>query len=164
MTPDEIGMSQSFDPTAISPIVDGATEGEEVFEVDITVEPPVPAGIYGAQLTDLHKDVSQSGNDMWVWEFTICEGPHAGKKLAIFTALTQSAAWKLAQVVRGLALPMQGNKVRFTPKEAVGRYALILTSVGSYQGQPRANIDNVKPWPDERPKPASLVPDGPFAP
>jgi hypothetical protein len=99
---------------------------------------------------------------MWIWEFTICEGPHAGKKLPVFTALTQAAAWKLAQVVRGLELPMQGNKVRFTPKQAIGKYAHIHTSLGSYQGQPRANIDNVKPWPAGQPKPASLVPDVPF--
>ena len=145
-----------YDPTQPAPVVD--SEGDDSFEADITTAAQVPAGTYPAQLTDLYKDVSSSGNDMWVWEFTIgSTSPEAGKTLLAFTALTPAAAWKLAQVVRGLKLPMNGNKAAFSKKDAIGRWAHLVVSVGSYQGQPRSQIDNVKPWPDGMSVPGSGV-------
>lgn len=168
MVPDEDVITTqdvgSFDPLAgqsgdpLASVVDGAAPGsedDENFEADLTTEAPIPVGVYPAKLTDLFKDTSGAGNDQFVWEFTIGEGQFMGKTLRNYTALTTSSAWKLAQVVRGLDLPMVGNVAKFTRKQAIGRWAMLVVTHGTYQGQTRAQIDNVKLWPKERPVPAA---------
>ena len=134
----------------------GASQGE-LFEADLS-EASIPAGAYAAQLTDLFKDVSSSGNDMWVWEFTIAEGQHLGQTLRTYTALTASAVWKLAQVVRALGLPMKDNRACFSHKDAIGRWVILGVKTGSYQGVPRAEIGDVKPWPVDRQHPVEATP------
>lgn len=137
-----------YDPTQGAPPEEGQAD---LFEADLSTEAQIPVGTHPAVLTDLFKDVSQSGNDMWVWEFTFQDS----KTLRMYTALTAAAAWRLAQVVRALQLPMVENRAKFSVKDALGRWAMLQVEHKTFDGQLRAQISMIKPWPQGQPTPKS---------
>lgn len=82
----------------------------------------IPKGKYIGRCTSIVSDTSKSsGNPMWVWEFVITKGPHAGRDFKLWTVLTDDAAWKVAETMTALGVDAQpGEKIRINKKDVIG--------------------------------------------
>ena len=128
-------------------------DNDDEFSVDLSEAPTgggylIPDGDYPAVLVDLRKGFSKSGNPQWVWTFAIMSGEHAGKEFSLFTALTPSALWKVAETVEALGLGKGGTVSKFTKNEALSRRCIISIQKDTYNGQERSSIAKVLPHPD----------------
>ena len=108
----------------------------------------IPDGDYPALLVDLRKGFSKNGNPQWIWTFAIMSGEHAGKEFSLFTALTPSALWKVAETVEALGLGKGGTVSKFIKNEALSRRCIISIRKETYNGQERSSIVKVLPHPD----------------
>lgn len=129
----------------------GKPSKDEVFEFEIPEgsDGIIPPGDYEGRLVGLNKQISKnSGNPMWVWNFVITKGPHAGMDFPVFTSLTQNALWKLTETLAGLGLPHEsGEKAKFSKSDAIGRMAILRIVTGNYQGKDRSEIQTLLPHP-----------------
>ena len=75
-------------------------------------------------------------------------GEYAGKEFSLFTALTPSALWKVAETVEALGLGKGGTVSKFTKNEALSRRCIISIQKETYNGQERSSIAKVLPHPD----------------
>jgi len=128
-------------------------DNDDEFSVDLSEAPTgggylIPDGDYPAILVDLRKGFSKSGNPQWVWTFAIMSGEHAGKEFSLFTALTPSALWKVAETIEALGLGKGGTVSKFTKNEALSRRCIISIQKETYNGQERSSIAKVLPHPD----------------
>ena len=133
----------------------------EDFVVDLTEQEPVkapqssdpkryciPDGEYAVVVTDVNKEKSKAGNDMFVWDMEIPEGDHEGHTLRIYTALTPAALWKLSETVEALGLGEAGQSVKFSKKKAHGRRAIAKVVAQEYNDKWNSNIDKLFPHPE----------------
>jgi len=131
---------------------DNPRDNDDEFSVDLSEAPTggylIPDGDYPAVLVDLRKGFSKSGNPQWVWTFAIVSGEHAGKEFPLYTAITPSALWKVAETVEALGLGKGGTVSKFTKSEAVSRRCIISIRKDTYNGQERSSIAKVLPYPD----------------
>ena len=75
-----------------------ATSADE-FAVDLTeVESSglMPEGTYRVRCANVEQSVSKGGNPMFVWDFEVVGGDHAGRILKVFTAITPGVHWATA--------------------------------------------------------------------
>jgi hypothetical protein len=102
---------------------------DDEFETDLQIESDLPNGVYPAKVADIRKQESKKGNPMWVFDFVISDGPHAGSEVPCFCALTPAALWKLGDVVRGLGVPVETvngkPKVKFNRADLIGNRVFI---------------------------------------
>ncbi len=75
-------------------------------------------------------------------------GEHAGKEFPLYTAITPSALWKVAETVEALGLGKGGTMSKFTKSEAMFRRCIINIQKDTYNGQERSSITKVLPHPD----------------
>lgn len=82
----------------------------------------IKAGPYVGRIVSIIPDTAQSsGNPMWVWTAVITKGPHAGRDFKMYTALTDSAAWKVAETLKALGIEAEaGQKVSISKKDVIG--------------------------------------------
>ena len=118
------------------------------FEVDLTgVEVGggfvVPDGIYKVRCINVEQSVSKGGNPMFVWEFEISDGPKAGFKSKVFTAITPAAMWKVAETVIALGVGQQGSVVKFKRSDVLNKECGALFETTEYNGQNRSQISRV---------------------
>lgn len=118
------------------------------FEVDLTgVEAGggfvVPDGVYKVRCMNVEQSVSKGGNPMFVWDFEISEGPKAGFKSKVFTAITPAAMWKVAETVIALGVGQQGSVVKFKRSDVLGKECGALFETSEYNGQNRSQISRV---------------------
>lgn len=142
-------------------------DDEENFVVDGDLTSNIPAEAdYEAKLIDVTKDVSNKGNDMFVWCFQILRAcgdgdtTHDTWEGKVYTALTDAAMWKVNEVLQALGLGeiVDGRiKADFSKAEAVNRLCIIEIEHDEYRGQPQAKINLVK----EHPKGAGYKSSGP---
>jgi hypothetical protein len=123
---------------------------DDVFELDgldeIDSKFLVPDGDYELKVTDVTKDVSKSGNPMWVWDLVIVSGPEAGKEFKTWTAITAGALWKLVQVLAAIGLhDGKSKKVRFSRDEAIGKRCIGVLKQEEYNGRMSSKIDALRP-------------------
>lgn len=125
---------------------------DEGFEVDLAEAESrlVPDGNYEAKVVDLSKGYSQAGNSQWIWDFALTKGEYAGKEFRMWTALTPSAMWKVAQTLEALGFGAPGELVRFKKSDVIGRMCVITLQKGSYNGQERMSVNGVAPSPAGR--------------
>lgn len=71
----------------------------------------VPEGDYRVKITSVKHAVSQSGNDMFVWEFRGVDGKLKGKELKDYTTLTTKSLWKLRDLLEAVSGKSPGGKV-----------------------------------------------------
>lgn len=116
------------------------------FEVDLTNTSSgynVPDGAYRMRLVEVEQSVSQSGNPMFIWTFTIVEGEYAGKDFKSFTALTPAAMWKVAEVVQALGVGQTGQVVKFKRSDVINRECGAVIEMQEYNGNERSSIAKV---------------------
>lgn len=105
----------------------------------------VPDDDYKIKLTGLTKEVSNAGNPMWVWVWTIIEGPEAGKDFKLWTAITAGALWKMQQVLAAIGLhDGESPRVKFSRSEALGRTCIGTFKQEPYQGRMTSKIASVR--------------------
>lgn len=122
---------------------------DEGFEVNLGEAESriVPDGNYEAKVVEISKGYSGAGNPQWIWDFAITRGDHAGKEFRLWTALTPSAMWKVAQTLDSLGVGTPGSLVTFKKSDVIGRLCVITLQKGSYQGQERMSLQAVAPHP-----------------
>lgn len=118
------------------------------FEVDLTdVEVgggfTIPDGIYKVRCVNVEQSVSKGGNPMFVWDFEVSEGPKAGFKSKVFTAITPAAMWKVAETVIALGVGQQGSVVKFKRSDVLNKECGALFETTEYNGQNRSQISRV---------------------
>lgn len=128
-------------------------DNDDEFSVNLSEAPTgggylIPDGDYPALLVDLRKGFSKNGNPQWIWAFAIMSGEHAGKEFSLFTALTPSALWKVAETVEALGLGKGGTVSKFIKNEALSRRCIISIRKETYNGQERSSIAKVLSHPD----------------
>lgn len=125
-------------------------EGE--IEMDVG-EADIPDGRYIGKLADWRSQTSQSGNPMWVIDFVIAEGKHAGEQVPMFVSLVPAARFKRTEVAKALGLvkfnkrgKTKAKKARFRPGAQVGKMVQMDVSTG--KGYP-TSVDSIYPMDHE---------------
>ncbi len=143
--------------------------GDEMFEADLSdpgVTGVLPEGVIPAYLVDVIKDVSQKGDDMWVWYFQPLVD-FSVNTLRLYTVLTANAFWKATETLTALGLGEIGKKTKFSKDDALYRLCQLQIVHEEYpkgSKQIRAGIGRVLPHPDgigKKFKPFTGVPDMP---
>lgn len=135
-------------PAPISAPMPGQVPTNDNFEVDLTdVEVGggfvIPDGIYKVKCMNVEQTVSKGGNPMFVWDFEIVDGPHAGFKSKVFTAITPAAMWKVAETVIALGVGQQGSVVKFKRSDVLNKECGAMFETSEYNGQNRSQIARV---------------------
>lgn len=132
-------------PTSIP--MPGKAPTNDNFEVDLTnVESngfTIPDGIYKVRCMNVEQTVSKGGNPMFVWDFEISEGPHAGFKSKVFTAITPAAMWKVAETVIALGVGQQGSVVKFKRSDVLNKECGAMFETDEYDNKKRSQIARV---------------------
>ena len=122
----------------------GQVPANDNFEVDLTnvevMEFTIPDGIYRVKCTNVDQSVSKDGNPMFVWDFEIADGPHKGFKSKLFTAITPSAMWKVAETVIALGVGQQGAVVKFKRSDVINKECGAMFETTEYEGKDRSQI------------------------
>lgn len=127
------------------PMPGNPQNNNDSFEVDLTgVEVgggfTVPDGVYRVRCINVEQSVSKGGNPMFVFEFEISEGPKAGFKSKVFTAITPAAMWKVAETVIALGVGQEGSMVKFKRSEVINKECGAHFETSEYNGQNRSQI------------------------
>lgn len=129
----------------------GKPNKDEVFEFEIPegADGRIPPGSYEMKLVGLKKQIAKaSGNNMWVFQFVVTKGPHAGQDFPVFCSLTPSAIWKLTETLTALGFEIVGGQpISFSKSDALGRMVMGEVVDDNYQGQDRSTLQKVTPHP-----------------
>ena len=130
------------------PMPGGHQTANDSFEVDLTgVEVGggfvVPDGVYRVRCVNVEQSVSKGSNPMFVWDFEISDGPKAGFKSKVFTAITPAAMWKVAETVIALGVGQEGSVVKFKRSDVLNKECGALFETTEYNGQNRSQISRV---------------------
>lgn len=129
------------------PSASAATSADE-FAVDLTeVESSglMPEGTYRVRCANVEQSVSKGGNPMFVWDFEVVGGDHAGRILKVFTAITPAAMWKVAETVVALGIGQTGSVVKFKRSDVIGKECGAVVEDTEYNGNKRSQISRVIP-------------------
>lgn len=124
-----------------------ANNAAENFEVDLTdVQESsftIPDGNYKVKCMNVEQNVSKGGNPMFVWDFEISEGDHAGFKSKVFTAITPAAMWKVAETVQALGVGQTGSVVKFKRSDVINKECGAIFEQTEYDGKMRSQISRL---------------------
>lgn len=117
------------------------------FEVDLSDVKEnsytIPDGLYKVKCINVEQAIAKSGNPMFVWDFEIQEGPHAGFISKVFSAITPAAMWKVAETVQALGVGQTGQVVKFKRSDVIGKICGAMIEQGEYEGKTRSSIVKV---------------------
>lgn len=134
-------------PTPGSTPMPGTTTSADNFEVDLSDVQEnsftIPDGNYKVKCTNVDQSVSKGGNPMFVWDFEIVEGEHAGFTSKVFTAITPAAMWKVAETVKALGVGQVGEVVKFKRTDVVGKICGAIFEQREYNGNTNSQISRV---------------------
>ena len=125
-----------------------AQASSDEFAVDLTeVESSglMPEGTYRVRCANVEQSVSKGGNPMFVWDFEVVGGDHAGRILKVFTAITPAAMWKVAETVVALGIGQTGRVVKFKRSDVIGKECGAVVEDPEYNGNKRSQISRVIP-------------------
>jgi hypothetical protein len=125
----------------------GAGDDEFAVDMDNMISNSIAVGPQTIQLMNVTKDVSQRGNDMFVWEFAVAEGKDSGKTAKLWTALSANALWKLEEVLNALGRPSRG-KVAFRKPDVVGVLCVGVFAEDEFQGRKTSKLERLEPHPN----------------
>lgn len=126
----------------------GSSASADLFEIDlseVSTSSAIPEGTYKVRCIEVEQSVSQSGNPMFVWTFTIVEGEYQGKDYKVYTVTTPSALWKVAEVVTALGVGQSGQVVKFKRSDVLNKECGAIIEDTEYQGTTRSQISRVIP-------------------
>lgn len=134
-------------PTPGAVPMPGGAPANNNFEVDLTEVSSggftIPDGTYKVRCIDVEQSVSKGGNPMFVWTFEICEGEKAGFQSKVFTAITPSAMWKVAETVIALGVGQEGEVVKFKRTDVINKECGAIFETTEYNGTTRSQISKV---------------------
>lgn len=143
-----INDNQAVEQPTTAPLPGTSTQQGDMFEIDlseVSTSSAIPEGIYKVRCIEVEQSVSQSGNPMFVWTFTIIEGQHQGKDYKVYTVTTPSALWKVAEVVQALGVGQSGQVVKFKRSDVLNKECGAVIEDTEYQGSTRSQISKVIP-------------------
>ena len=143
-----INGGQTVEQPQATPLPGTSTQTADMFEVDlseISNSSAIPEGVYKVRCIEVEQSVSQSGNPMFVWTFTIVEGEYQGKDYKVYTVTTPSALWKVAEVVSALGVGQSGQVVKFKRSDVLNKECGAIIEDTEYQGSTRSNIAKIVP-------------------
>ena len=124
-----------------------ASGASEDFQIDLTEVKEnsytIPDGLYKVKCINIEQSISKGGNPMFVWDFEVQEGPHAGFVSKVFSAITPAAMWKVAETVQALGVGQTGQVVKFKRTDVIGKICGALIEQSEYEGKMRSSITNV---------------------
>lgn len=127
-------------------------EGGELFVDFDSIEDyeAVPQGMYPTSIIDAKLDVIQSGNNVGkpklVTTMAITSDPYVGRKLFRNYALIPSSLWALKRLMKACGLVDAGKiSIEELPGMLVGLDVAVSVTHRTYQGEIRANVQNVFP-------------------
>lgn len=141
------GQAVAEQPQA-TPLPGASTQAVDMFEVDLSEvsnSSAIPEGTYKVRCIEVEQAVSQSGNPMFVWTFTIIEGQYQGKDYKVYTATTPAALWKVAEVVTALGVGQSGQVVKFKRSDVLNKECGAVIEDTEYQGSTRSTISRIVP-------------------
>lgn len=101
---------------------------------------PVPPGQYTCRLISVEEEVSAAGNAMWVWDWEVSRGPHAGKAVRSWTVTEGEYQGQLKSHLTAFGL---SGAVSVDTDRLVGREAELTLTIREYQnprtGEARQN-------------------------
>lgn len=138
-SPNPVNFSSSKGSAApLSTPTPGATIGgadDDFFNEDfdnITTFTPLAEGEYEAWISEVVNTFSQNGNPQLEFTFTVAEGQEsAGRRQKYWLVKTPKTLWKIKQFLEALGIPEESMR-GFSPKQTVGRYAIIKMGTDSY--------------------------------
>ena len=80
---------------------------------------------------------------MFVWDFEVQDGPHAGFVAKVFSAITPAAMWKVAETVQALGVGQSGQVVKFKRSDVIGKICGAMFEQSEYDGKMRSSIVKV---------------------
>lgn len=132
------------------PDMTGLPDDDEIYEEDFTgVDeggfPFVPKGYYHAKVHDMERNLSQTGNPQYTWQFKIIAGPPEirGVILKYWTSLLPQARWKVVETLEALGIKAAGSIARFKKSDVLGKPCIIQTIEEPYEGRSTAKIQKV---------------------
>ena len=134
-------------PAAPLPSANSSTSAD-LFEIDlseVSTSSAIPEGTYKVRCIEVEQSVSQSGNPMFIWTFTIVEGQYQGKDYKVYTVTTPSALWKVAEVVTALGVGQSGQVVKFKRSDVLNKECGAIIEDTEYQGSTGSQISRVIP-------------------
>lgn len=141
------GQPVAEQPTS-APLPGTSTQAADMFQVDLSEvsnSSAIPEGTYRVRCIEVEQSVSQSGNPMFVWTFTIVEGEYQGKDFKVYTVTTPSALWKVAEVVTALGIGQSGQVVSFKRSDVLNKECGAVIEDTEYNGSTRSQISRVVP-------------------
>lgn len=80
----------------------------------------IPEGDYRMKVVAVNEDVSESDNDMLVWDFVGLEGRAKKKKFRAYTTMTPESLWKLYGLLKSLGVDPPKSAMDIDLEEMVG--------------------------------------------
>lgn len=111
----------------------------------------IGAGRHLMYCSAVNNDVSQAGNPMIVFDFTVASGEYTGKTRKVYCALTEKAMWKLDETLRALGIVSNDSRkpTYGQIRSGANRRVIIGEFVAStYNNRPTTDFARVNP-PDE---------------
>ncbi len=130
----------------------GGPKKDDTFDFDIPEDIEerggrIPAGQYPGKCVGVRKDVSSSGNNMWVWDVVITKGKHAGRDFIIYTALTDASLWKVQETLMAFGIDAApGVSGSFSKKDVIGVLVTLVIEDDTYQGRKQSKCNALLPY------------------
>ena len=123
----------------------GGVGDDEEFEEDLTGVtagfPKCAEGVWFGYVTEISKEPSRnSGQDQYVWDFEICNGPSKGMSQRSYTSLSPNARFKVVEHLEACGIQASDKVVRFKKSQVLGQPVVLEISHGEFtnaQGQKR---------------------------
>jgi hypothetical protein len=108
----------------------------------------IPDGEYAVKVNDVNKEKSSSGNPMFTWDLEVCEGPHVGTKVRMWTVMTPQALWSFSEAVDAFGLGEPGQVAKFSKAKALGRRATANLKAEEWKEKWNMKVQNLSRHPD----------------
>ena len=88
---------------------------------------PIDSGNYRASIFSVSREVGKSSGKPYLhWEFVIAEGePFAGRHLFDNTSLSDSAKWRLVQLLKSAGIDVPKGRLQLNPADLLGRELIL---------------------------------------
>ena len=113
---------------------------------------PAKPGTYAAKIVEVDQtEAKSSGNQMLVFTYEITQpGSEKGKKLWDRAVLTDTAMWKLDQILQAVGMASKKKrKLNLDTDDLIGESLSVTVKRGEYEGNPTAEVARVAELADD---------------
>jgi hypothetical protein len=108
----------------------------------------LPPGDYPAKITKVIDHQAKSGNDNWLYSFTITTGPGKGAVYPYYAGLDTEQAWKIRNIYAACGVTIPKKKVRLKREQVLNRTCAVTLDDDEYEGKLKSVIAAVIPLSD----------------